>query len=123
MANGRPRKFNNPDELDKLVEEYIDNQLTLGEPILTIDFCVVMGIPKSTLYDYAKLDGYSDIIKKLQEAAEVSLITGAMKGKYNATFSIFLAKNHHGYRDKVEQETTVETKGTTVVEIVEDKNE
>ena len=44
-------------------------------------------------------------IKQIKQKAEVSLVTGAMTGKYNAPFSIFLAKNNHAYTDKSESVT------------------
>jgi 3-mercaptopyruvate sulfurtransferase SseA len=119
---GKPPRFKDPRELEILIEEYIEEQVAKGDPVLIIDFCVRKNVPRSTLHDYRSKEGFSDIIKKIDEASEANLVIGALKGAYNPTFSIFLAKNNHNYTDKHEVEQTTETKGTTVIEVQLDSN-
>lgn len=49
----------------------------------------------------------SDTIKKIRELFENKVNVGALKGKLNATMAIFNLKNNYGWKDKSEQEMTV----------------
>ena len=67
-----------------------------------VTFCVWKDCDQDTITNYGKKDGFSDYVKKLENMAEQELIQGATKGDLNPTMSIFLLKNHHGYRDRSE---------------------
>lgn len=102
MAGGHPRKFKTPKALAKKIKKYEKLLKKTGEPFLLIGFADFCGVHRSILDDYAKFPEYTGIIKKIKQKAEKSLVAGAMVGKYNASFSMFLAKNNHGYKDRSE---------------------
>ena len=53
----------------------------------------------------AKIIILSDTRKKIKEIFEHRIVSGAMKNKYNPTFSIFNLKNNYGWKDKQEVES------------------
>jgi hypothetical protein len=106
---GRPVAFTSPEQLMDLVDNYIAECEEKGEPILMVGFAKHIKVHKDTLQEYSKKDGYSVPLKLLKQEAEHSLIKGALLGTYSASFSQFLAKNNHGYKDKSEADISVST--------------
>jgi hypothetical protein len=60
-----------------------------------------------------KYSKFSELIKKVKKIQEGKIVNGALKHNLNPTMSIFLLKNHHGYRDKQEQD--INHKGESIV--------
>lgn len=99
---GRPRAMNSPTELDQAIVEYKQHCDDNEEIFTIIGLACHMGIHKDTLFEYAKMEKYSDSYKKALSYAENDLVKNSINGKYNSTVSIFLLKNNHGYTDKQE---------------------
>jgi hypothetical protein len=59
-----------------------------------------------------KYDKFSELIKKVKKLQEAKIINGALSNNLNTAMSIFLLKNHHNYKDKIDSE--VEHKGITL---------
>ena len=95
--------FETPEELDRLVESYIESTdiLTMTGLALALGFC-----NRASIYDYEKRPEYSHTIKRakmiVEQSYELSLRTQYSSG------SIFALKNM-GWTDKqeVEQTTTI----------------
>lgn len=63
---GRPSLWVNPEVLKKLIDEYFEHE---KEPTLAGLACA-LDIARSTLYEYSKKDGFSDILKKSRQKVE-----------------------------------------------------
>ena len=116
MPGGRPPKFTDPVELDKLIDDYIDNCpdirrvvsregevvelpcYTLTGLALHLGFC-----DKCSLYDYQKKPEFSHSIKRARAFIERHYEMLLQAG--NGAGAIFALKNF-GWRDKQEVEHT-----------------
>ena len=102
------RIFDTPEDLEKLVEEYIGSTdiLTMTGLALALGFC-----NRSSLYDYEKMPDYSHTIKRakmiVEQSYELSLRTQYSSG------SIFALKNM-GWADKQEIEQTTTHKNMPI---------
>jgi DNA-packaging protein gp3 len=119
---GRPKKFDNVEQLENLIEgyfdycdnyaykqKYIDKEGETKEKIIfspkpyTVSgLCAFLGISRETLNDYSKKEEFSDTIKAAKIAIEAEKVEGATQGKYNATIVIFDLKNNFDWKDKTE---------------------
>ena len=73
-------------------------------------FARKIGVAKSTLYEWAKNhEEFSNVLARCKDIQEDILINNSLKNSYNASFSQFLLKNTHGFKDKQEVEQTVQT--------------
>jgi hypothetical protein len=108
---GRPTKYEDwmVDAMLTYFTKEVGNFPTLA------GFSASIGIARDTLHDWATAKDvsgnlrnpeFSDTYKRAKELQEENLVSGALTGKYNATFAIFTAKNVLGWRDKIEQEIT-----------------
>lgn len=118
---GRPKAFNSPDELDKLIDKYKIHCEETNDIFTLIGLCVFIGINKDTLTEYSKMDGYSVTHKKALSLAEQALVNGSLTGKYNAAVSIFMLKNNHGYKDKQETEHSGQVDNLYTIKFVDGK--
>ena len=69
-----------------------------------------------------KYPSFSDVIKKCKKLQEAKLINSALNNKTNTAMTIFLLKNHHGYKDKQEQDVNHKGDGI-VINVVKPKND
>lgn len=107
---GRPPKFQTPEDLTALAEEYFDlcdkeNPPTVNGLCLWLDIC------RDTLWEYSKKPDFSDAVKRVRmqlEAAWESRLAGN-----NVAGTIFWLKNQ-GWSDKTEQAVTVDATVSTV---------
>lgn len=53
----------------------------------------------------------TESIKRIKSILETRINTGALKGKLNATMTIFNLKNNYGWKDKFENDVTVKPAG------------
>jgi hypothetical protein len=61
-----------------------------------------------------KYERFSELIKKIKKLQEGKIVNGALKQNLNTAMSIFLLKNHHGYKDKQEQDVNHKGEGITI---------
>ena len=107
---GRPPLWKTPEDLLSDIKAF---KIFCEEEELIpfkVTFCVWKECSVDAISEYAKKEGFSEVIKTLEKLAETELIQGATKGKLNPTMTIFLLKNHHGYKDKTEVESNVTSK-------------
>jgi len=119
---GRPTKYK-PEYCDELMK-YFDIEPHFETPVVTTDkkgnivekvtflpvdlptlagFARKIGVHRDTINQWSQdHPEFSDAIKKGKECQEYILVTNALKGGYNPTFSIFLAKNVFGWTDRQE---------------------
>lgn len=115
---GRMKIFETPEQLEKLIEEYfrmcdetIVNVTPQGrkitKPYTLSGLCVFLGINKDTLTGYSKLDEYSVSIKAAKLRCENYCEEGLLTGIINPVGGIFNLKNNHGWVDRTEIKTDV----------------
>lgn len=126
-AVGRPRAFNSPEEMIKLINEYFeinegatttkilrDGTAVLipdPQPIHIAGLCAYLNIDSETLRQYQKLEGFSAPIENAKQICEAYAVTMCFRGKNKADFVL---QNNFGWRNKSE----VENKGETKTKIV-----
>lgn len=124
---GRPTEYR-PEYCEQMLD-FFDRDYTQKKHGKTeaCDFPSVAGfarklkVAKSTLYEWAKHhDEFSNVLKQCKDIQEDILISNALKGSYSAPFTQFLLKNTHGFKDKVEQETTVKERRIVEVKRADD---
>lgn len=101
MPTGRPAKYTLKyvnEEADRLLK-FFKNKTT----IFLKEFAVYRGYSRQRLSEFGKISPkFSDALKVCKDIQEMRIATGALKGKYNASFAIFALKNVAGWRDKQE---------------------
>lgn len=102
---GQPRRFKTPKAMEKELKKYEKYLVETGKPFLLIGFANFCDVHRTILDGYADKPEYTDTIRKIKQKAELDLLEGAMSGAYNASASIFFAKNNHNYKDKTESVT------------------
>lgn len=108
---GRPRLIASPEEFDNRVDEYLSWCRAKDEPILLTGLVLALGFSsKDTLYQYEKLDEFSDSVKRARTFIEMEY-EKRLNTANSATGPIFALKNF-GWKDKQEHELigTLETK-------------
>lgn len=66
-----------------------------------VDFCLKINVNPATISDWAKrYPEFDDALKTAKLINEKMLAINALRGLYNSTFSIFMAKNKFGWRDE-----------------------
>lgn len=119
---GRPRKFEDKVQMQKLIDEYFDKcdsvtkDIVVGPPnnrqVVAIScpdpydiagLCAHLDCCRDTLLEYEKSPKYeefSDTVKKAKLRIEANLVKRALKDENNASVSIFLLKNNYNYEDR-----------------------
>lgn len=121
---GRPPKYNNPEEMQRIIDLYYlackinrddikppstlsDEDLLIIEEVEDIvpaisGLAYTLGMATETLRAYGKEDEFSATVKRAKQRVEMSLeqrLAGTA-----VTGSIFSLKNNFGWKDKTEQE-------------------
>ena len=103
MAGGRPTTYS--DEVIEKACDYAENFERFGDVIPTVvGLCGVIERSKSTVYKWCKEQDkreFSDIVRKIEEIQEKTLISGGLSNSFNASISKLLLTKH-GYSDKQE---------------------
>lgn len=134
---GRPPKWNNPDELENLIEAYFislqnpDKPNEYIKPPTITGLALALGTTRNTLVDYEQLiekeysseedlekaEKFLRTIKKAKARCEQWVEENAMLNRANATFSIFNLKNNYGWKDKTEQDISVKELPKPIMDI------
>lgn len=124
------RKFETPEELEKLVDQYfIDcaskNRIIKGsrgqdiekyQPMSVVGLCNFLNITKPTLAHYEARPEFKDILLLARQKIEQDIIDHAVNGDYNPVFSIFHLKNHFGWKDRNDADKTANDLLTGILE-------
>jgi hypothetical protein len=100
MGAGRPRIWDSPDQLSKLVDQYFESNET---PTLS-GLALFLNIDRQTLYNYKERDEFFDILKKATSKVE-SIYEQRAIYQNNPTGVIFALKNM-GWTDRVANDHT-----------------
>ena len=96
------------EEYCERVNDFIKERVANNTIPTVVGFAIYLGHHKDTLYEWAKIyPNMSDSLKKITQVQEDMLISGVTNGKMNPAGAIFLLKNNHGYKDKIEKDITV----------------
>jgi hypothetical protein len=100
---GRKKTFT-INQIDKYFEEYKKDCETNEKPstIQGFESYICAKRLRKKFTEYENDPKYSATIKKIKKYFESDLVNNALKGKYNASVSIFLMKNNYGYKDSQE---------------------
>lgn len=99
---GRPLKFQSPEELDKRIDAYFDED---DFPTIT-GLALYLDTSRETLREYSERPEFVDSIKRAVDRCEHFVNRGMLSGKLNVTGAIFNLKNNYGWKDKTEQDLT-----------------
>jgi hypothetical protein len=104
-AGGRPLKYNDPVEMQILIDKYFDDCDINDKPYTITGLALALDTNREALINYGKRDEFSHTIRKaklrIQNYAECCLFNGK-----NPAGVIFNLKNNHGWVDKQEVVTT-----------------
>ena len=112
MAAPKGNKYNEKWDL-KTAKEFFKESLELVKEDTTVFFIGQVAVRMNTyrqLYEYLldkfgeKDKDFDTIKKEIDTILESRVVEQTMQGKANPTFSIFMMKNNHGWRDKQEHE-------------------
>jgi len=120
---GRPRILDSNEQakelIDLMFEKLEDDDIPTVE-----DLCEALGMcSRSTLFDYEKMEEFSNTIKKAKQKIFNIQKKLALKNKVNPTVFIFNAKNNYGMKDKTEVENSGEQTLTIKRQIVKADND
>lgn len=127
---GRPRSFNNPDEMLNKIYEFLEKQtnrtaevavkdgvreVAYPAPITIEGFCAFAGITKTTFYDYARRPKFKAIAQQFKQIVESYFVEQCVEGK-PGNKADFVLKNAFGdeWKDKKDVELTGGVKGINV---------
>ena len=117
-AGGRPPKYTNPEELERVIEEYFDYcdnrtkkvwiektqteaMISDPAPYTMSGLARALGLSRQGLIEYAAKDMFSDAIKEARERVHEDVETRLMEGKAQ-TGAIFNLKNNFSWKDQAE---------------------
>jgi len=110
---GRPRLWENPEDLQILIDKYFKaceermvDEATAGTVVQVnrpkaptiVGLSLALDCSRDTIYDYGKKDEFSYMLKKAGEKCLDVLLNGALDNMYNSGIAQFVAKNFHGMK-------------------------
>jgi hypothetical protein len=101
---GRPRKISSPEEMDRLVDEYVAmcRNPENPQPILLTGMILHLGLSSRDSFDeYKKYDGFSNSVKRAKMIVEMEYEGRLVTGSSAPAASIFALKNF-GWKDRHE---------------------
>lgn len=112
----RPEKYK-PEELEKKFDEYIEKCKEekidrwiagkIDKPLTLSGFCIFIWVSKDYISEKAKNPKFSETIKKIRLIIENDVEEKALIWVYTPTASSFNLKNNFGWKEKIENETTL----------------
>lgn len=113
---GRPAKFEDPKEMQRIIQEYFDECIDNKECPTVTGLAYVLGTNRQGLlryenneecdwlkqYDKSVRDAFRDTIKDAKSFIESCYESSMVNGKANVIASIFTLKNNYGWVDKQE---------------------
>lgn len=101
MPAGRPRLYNNADEVQAIIDHYFAD---LGDEIPTMaGLALALGMSTETLRRYGKQDEFCATIKPARQKVETAWEKALIRG---GSGPIFWLKNNAGWKDKTEVDNT-----------------
>ncbi len=112
---GRPKKYTDPNEMQKRIDIYFADCDSRNEPYTMTGLSISLDLDRDTLLRYGKTEAFYFTIKKAREkvvnSIEKKLITEA-----NPTGKIFWLKNNANWRDTQDQNISITQIPAIVIE-------
>lgn len=108
--NDNAKKWKDKKSLQKMINGYFEKCDEKDLPYTMTGLALALDIDRKTLYRYSNDESFAPLIKKAKAKVEEQLVTNALMGKTNPTFTIFNLKNNFDWVDK--QEKQVELSGS-----------
>ena len=109
MAGGRPRLYDNPEQMQKIIDKYFQDCKNDDRPFTMSGLAHALDMDRKGLVNYSNREEFFLTIKRARERVEQQLEENALANKSNTIFTIFNLKNNFGWRDTVEVKTDEET--------------
>lgn len=118
MPAGRPRKYESPDEMQALIDDYFntrtpDDPVTITGLMYHLDFT-----SRQSFYDYEKFGEFAYILKRARQRVEIYYEKLSQRTEGQVTGPIFALKQF-GWTDKTEQVMTFTNKPTVKFEFTD----
>lgn len=107
MSAGRPKKYKNKEELQKKIDEYFSFCDEKEKPYTICGLALAIDLDRKSLLNYSEDEEFFRTIKKAKQKCEAYAEEQLYLGK-NTAGVIFNMKNNYNWKDKTEQELTVE---------------
>ena len=114
---GRPLKYESPEELQRLIDEYFEQ--TPVEKRTITGLAIALDTDRSILCNYEQRDEFSNTIKAAKRKIEHAYEMHGME--HRSAFDIFRMKNM-GWQDKTEVDQTVKYDEVRIVFVKPDGN-
>jgi len=108
MFGGRPKLYNNVEDMEKDIEEYFNKCDEDDRPYTISGLAYHLNMDRKSLLNYSKDDMFFPTLKSAKEKIQAQLEENALLGKGNATFTIFNLKNNYGWKDTIETNNNVQ---------------
>lgn len=106
MPAGRPTKYE--PEMLAITQAYLDSYEAMGHVIPSVvGLAVVLGVAKSTLYEWAKKpenEAFSNMLDAIQDTQHLTLLANGLNNKFNSNI-VKLVLSKHGYAEKQQVES------------------
>jgi hypothetical protein len=99
---GRPPKFESPEQLEKAWIAYVADCKGRGVPLTMSGLAVSLGIDRKTLVNYSSKKEFFPIIKKYRDLVESMYEEMLATRKNSVAGLIFILKNNWGWKDNIE---------------------
>ena len=118
MTTGRPTKYN--DAIIDKAHKYANGGWVRVDTVPTVaGLACELGISRETCYAWAadpEKAVFSDILSKIAQTQERSLVNNGLKGEYNAAIAKMML-TQHGYSERISQDHT-SSDGTMTPQVI-----
>ena len=115
---GRPKKYNNAEEMQKVIDKYFKICDEKGDPYTITGLALALDLDRRSLVNYSKDDEFFPTIKKAKSKVEDYLEKKLLTGN-SATGIIFNLKNNFEWKDKQEVEVAQEKPFEVNIKVIE----
>lgn len=110
-TNRRQNFIVKPKEVIAIFNKWKEEKFSQNKPVTRTEFAVHLKVSEDYFFNtLLKDEDYHEVVADIDQQIKNNLITNALEGKWNTTFTIFYMKNTYDWKDNRGQET----KPTTV---------
>ena len=103
---GRPRLYNSPEEMEKVIESYFEKCKQEDRPLTMQGLANALGMDRASLVNYSHREEFFDTLKKARDTVVAATEEKLLKSGQPTIGCIFWLKNNAGWVDKQEIEST-----------------